>query len=102
MTDDELQARFKELEEHMEACAALAALPPTELLGIFSAILIQKGVCTPETISQFLDLALADTKPLKGDSPEMAFGKKVLGQAIGLLQLRLAQAEIHGEGATLQ
>ena len=102
MTDDELKARFKELEEHAEACATLAVLSAIELTGVFAAMLIQRGVCSPQNINQILDLALEDSKPLQQDSPEATLARKMFAQSIDLLRRRVAEIEMAKDQPALQ
>ena len=93
MTDEELEARFGELEEHAQVCAAIASVSATELVAALAGILIQKGVCTPQNIMDYLDLILSDAQPVEEDSEEVRMGKKMLADSIGLVRLRLSHIE---------
>ncbi len=92
MSADELDARLKEIEEHAQACMTLAVLSSTELVWLFSSLLIKRGLCTPQHLIDQLDLASEDVKPSENDSPETKLGKDILAQSIGLLRRRL---ELH-------
>lgn len=106
MTDEQLEARFKELEEHGQACATVAMTSATELVFAAFSLLILKGVCTPLELTNLLGVLSEDAKPLAEDSDEAKLGKEWFQKSVALLHHRLAGIEavreISSNSPTLQ
>ncbi len=106
MTDEELEFRFKELEEHGQACATIAMTSATELVFAAFSLLILKGVCAPQELTNLLDVLLEDAKPLADDSDEARLGKEWFQKSVTLLRRRLSEIEavreISSNSPTLQ